>query len=250
LALLLQQICCEGSCNTGDGGTEGTLSQLFVDHTPVPDERPQETLSQLFVDHSPVPDEDDYRFVNSLWAPARPLLIIKTNLLYDVALTPHIGVEAPLGEHFSIAGEFMRGWWQQRDWSRCWQLEAVALEGRYWFRPLMERHRRGGWFAGALVQTGFYDFQFNSAAGVQGEMFMAGVTGGYLCPLGAHWSLEFTLGLGYLHTNYRRYNVAPTHDGHELVATAPPMRLQAFYPLKAGVSLQWTVNRSKKRRAQ
>jgi hypothetical protein len=156
-------------------------------------------------------------------------------------------VEAPLGEHFSLGAEFMYGWWLRRNWSFCWQLEAAALEGRYWFRPLMTRHRTGGWFAGLFVQAGFYDFQLERTAGVQGEFVLAGLSGGYLLPLGGAWSLEFSLGLGYLVTDYRRYTVAPTYDGHELVATAPAMRLSgAPYPLKAGISLQWTINHRKK----
>ena len=200
-----------------------------------------EAASSLEQDHP-----DDRCFFNSLWHTARPLLIIKTNLLYDAALMPHIGVEAPLGERFSIGAEFMRGWWIRRDWSFCWQLAAVALEGRYWFSPLMTRHRTGGWFAGILVQAGFYDFQFNPTAGVQGEFVTAGFSGGYFCPLGGAWSLEFSLGLGCLITDYRRYTVASTHNGHELVATAPAKRLiGASYPVKAGISLQWTINHRK-----
>jgi hypothetical protein len=215
------------------GGGRGEVS---VDRLPFTVEEP------LIAEAIP----DECCFINSLRGPARPLFIIKTNLLYDAALTPHIGVEVPLGERFSVVAEFMRGWWLKRDWSFCWQLEAAALEGRYWFSPLMERHARGGWFAGVFAQAGFYDFQLSATAGVQGECVMTGVSGGYLCPLGGAWSLEFSLGVGYLLTDYRRYTVQPTRDGHELVASAPPMRLHALYPLKAGISLQWTIGRTKK----
>jgi hypothetical protein len=188
-------------------------------------------------------------FTNSLRMPALPRIIIKSNLLYDVALTPNLGVEVLLGERFSVGAEFMRGWWLKRDWSFCWQLEAAALEGRYWFRHRMERHLHGGWFAGIFAQAGLYDFQLNTHSGMQGEFVMAGVSGGYLCPLSAHWSIEFALGIGYLLSNYRRYTVAPTRDGHELVASAPAMRFKGLpYPIKAGVSLQWTIGWGKKRR--
>jgi hypothetical protein len=177
---------------------------------------------------------------------SRPLVIIKTNLLYDVALTPHLGVEVPLGERFSIGAEFMRGWWLKRDWSACWQLEAAALEGRYWFRNCTERHLLGGWFAGVFAQAGFYDFQLNTSSGIQGECLMAGLSGGYVCPLGGNWSIAFSLGVGYLLTDYRRYTVAPTHDGYELVASAPAMRFRGLpYPIKAGISLQWAITRGK-----
>jgi hypothetical protein len=73
---------------------------------------------------------------------------------------------------------------------------------------------------------------------------MAGVSGGYLYPLGGNWSLEFTLGVGYLRTNYRRYTVETIHnDEHELVKSATSMRLRGVYPLKAGISLQWAIGR-------
>jgi hypothetical protein len=179
----------------------------------------------------------------------RPLLTLKTNLLYDLTMTPHIGIEVPIGERFSVGAEFMRGWWLRPDWSFCWQLEAATLEGRYWFAPLMERYERGGWFAGTFVQAGFYDLQFHSNRGVQGEAFMAGLSGGYLYPRGDSWSLEFSFGAGYLCTGYSRYSVAPTHNGHQLVKSAQPMRLTGYlYPLKAGISVQWTIQSSKTKR--
>jgi hypothetical protein len=142
----------------------------------------------------------------------------------------------------------MRGWWLKRDWSFCWQLEAAALEGRYWWRDRMERHRHGGWFAGIFVQAGFYDFQLSSDKGLQGEFLTIGATSGYLYPLSAHWSIEFALGMGYLLSDYRRYTVEPTRDGHELVASAPPMRFKGLpFPIKAGISIQWTIRWGKRR---
>jgi hypothetical protein len=190
----------------------------------------------------PIAPDSCGTFPEPLRQPALPRIIIKTNLLYDAALTPNLGVEVLLGERFSVSAEFMRGWWLKRDWSFCWQLEAAALEGRYWWRDRMERHLRGGWFAGVFVQAGFYDFQLSSDKGLQGEFLTIGATGGYLYPLSTHWSIEFTLGMGYLLSDYRRYTVEPTHDGHELVASAPPMRFKGLpFPIKAGISIQWTI---------
>jgi hypothetical protein len=199
-----------------------------------------------------VPTPADY-FYDTLQYNVRrypaPLFILKTNLIYDIAITPHIGLEVPVGEWVSLSGEFMRGWWLNSDWSFCWQLEAAAFEGRYWFTPALERHQTGGWFAAAFVQAGFYDFQFETTQGVQGKFIMAGLSGGYLFPLSRQWSLEFTLGLAYLSTYYRRYTVEPTITGHELVALSSLIHLQgAPYPLKAGVQLQWNFNRPKIKR--
>jgi hypothetical protein len=234
----------------GERPTELGDEPLTDDRVPLTDES-DEPLTDDSVTRSPLTDKSDdcCVFSSSLRAPGPPLVIVKTNLLYDVALTPHLGVEVPIGERFSVGAEFMRGWWLKSDWSFCWQLEAAALEGRYWFSPLSERHLRGGWFAGVLVQGAFYDFQLQPDSGVQGECLMAGLTGGYLYPLSTHWSLEFSLGLGYLRTNYRQYTVEPTHKGHELVRSTSPMRLTGvLYPLKAGISIQWAFRSHIKRR--
>jgi hypothetical protein len=186
---------------------------------------------------------------NTLWNARQPVLVLKTNLLYDAALTPNIGVEVPIGARFSVGAEFMRGWWLKRDWSFCWQLEAASLEVRYWFRALPARHLRGGWFVGLFAQAGLYDLQLDAHRGVQGEGLLAGATAGYLCPLGGAWSLEFSAGAGYLRTDYRRYTVEPAGTAYELVTAAPPLRLTGRpYPVRAGVSLQWAITRETKRR--
>jgi hypothetical protein len=216
------------------------IAELVAETTEAPEALPEEAAP-------------DYccAFTESLRQPAPPRVIIKTNLLYDVALTPNLGVEVPLGEHFSIGAEFMRGWWLTSDWSFCWQLEAATLEGRYWWRSPMQRHLHGGWFVGVFAQAGFYDFQLNAGNGIQGEYLTAGLSGGYLYPLSTHWSIEFTLGIGYLLSDYRRYDVAPIHDGHELVASEPAMRFKGLpYPVKAGIAIQWSINWGKRSEVQ
>jgi hypothetical protein len=195
-------------------------------------------------------------FMKSMRETYRPLFFIKTNLLYDLALSPNIGVEVPIGDRYSVEAGFMRGWWLARDWSFCWQAEEMAmLEGRYWFSGRTERHLRGGWFGGVLVQAGFYDFQFDRSRGLQGEALTAGVTGGYVRPLGGDWSLEFSLGLGVLITDYRRYTVVrytetpDVAEEHVLVRRTPDVRYTGvLYPIKAGISLLWAFSWSKSRR--
>jgi hypothetical protein len=190
-------------------------------------------------------------FTGNLRGVLMPVVLIKTNLLYDMALTPNLGVEVPIGDRYSVEAGFMRGWWLARNWSFCWQLEAASLEGRYWFNPREERWRYGGWFAGVFAQAGFYDFQLDTYNGLQGEFLMAGGSGGYMRQLGGAWSLEFSLGLGFLVTEYRRYVVVPLRERHALASSGPPIRLIGLpYPLKAGISLQWAINGRVKRRME
>jgi hypothetical protein len=173
-----------------------------------------------------------------------PLFTVKTNLLYDLALTPNVGLEVPLGDRWSISADFLRGWWLKRNWSFCWQVESFGVEGRFWLSDRTGQSRQGGWFIGAFVQTGFYDFQLKRTEGVQGEhTVMPGFSAGYTRPLRGGWSLEFTLGAAYLTNDYRRYSVEETHDGHELIRLGSPMRFVGVMPCKVGVSLQYTFTK-------
>jgi hypothetical protein len=186
----------------------------------------------------------DGMYVRHLREERRPLATLKTNLLYDLALTPGIGVEVPIGLRWSVDVNFLRGWWMKSDRSFCWQLQAVSVEGRYWLSKRMFTRLQEGWFVGAFAQTGFYDFQLKRSAGLQSSKYcaMAGASGGYAYSLGENWSLEGALGVGYFFNDYRRYTVEPTYDGLRLVKSGSTMRFKApVFPLKVGVSLQWTI---------
>lgn len=39
------------------------------------------------------------------------MIAVKTNLLYDLALTPNLELELPIGRHWSINVEYQYGWW-------------------------------------------------------------------------------------------------------------------------------------------
>lgn len=157
---------------------------------------------------------------------------VKTNLLYDIALTPNIGVEIPVGRRWSMNATFMRGWWLKKDNTFCWQLEAGGLEGRYWFGGPGVTKVLTGWFAGAFAGAGFYDFQLKRDKGHQGEFFMVGLSGGYSRQIAQTWNLEFAIGAGYLSTDYRRYHVI-----NDLLFKQATYRYKGVLPLKAEVSL-------------
>jgi hypothetical protein len=164
-----------------------------------------------------------------------PLLAVKTNLLYDLALTPDIEAEIPLGKRWSISGEFQHGWWLKKDNTFCWQFEALGLEGRYWLGDRRTRRVLTGWFAGAFAGIGVYDFQLKRDRGAQGDFYIsAGISGGYATQFGTSpWGMEFSLGAGYLTTDYTRYRVYQDR----LVRHGAQMRFSGIVPLKAKVAL-------------
>ena len=62
----------------------------------------------------------------------RPLLALKTNLLFDAALMPNVEIEVPVGKRWSVNGEYAFPWWQFDRGKYCMQVLMGGLEGRYW----------------------------------------------------------------------------------------------------------------------
>lgn len=161
------------------------------------------------------------------------LLGVKTNLFYDVVLTPNIEVEVPVGNHWSLNAEYQYGWWLKKH-TFCWQIEAGGMEVRCWFgrRPM------NGWFVGAFFSGGIYDFQLKKTEGHQGEFFLPGCSGGYIYKVGKHFALEFSAGAGYVITNHTRYRV---EDDKWLMKAEPRQRYKSLVPAKLKVSLVWML---------
>ncbi len=169
----------------------------------------------------------------------KPLFAIKTNLLYDIALTPNLKIEVPIGERWSVGAQAMCGWWSKSDNSFAWQIQAADLEARYWFGDRTDKRVMSGWFAGAFTSAGLYDVQLKSTNGIQGEIFvLAGLSGGYSLPLGDSFYMEFAAGVGYIINDYQKYIVA---DGKYLIADENKMRFQSIFPAKVEVSLGWLL---------
>lgn len=166
---------------------------------------------------------------------------IKTNLLYDLLLTPSIEVEAPIKSRWSVAGEWIFPWWVTNNNGNALQILSGQVEGRYWLGDRHNKPQLTGWFAGLYAGGGYYDLQWNNN-GYQGEFYIAsGVAGGYAHTINKRGNLrmEYSLGLGYLSTKYRYYEgkqdnkyLVWQHDG----------RYTWIGPTKAKVSLVWFVD--------
>ena len=172
----------------------------------------------------------------------RTLFAVKTNLLYDLALTPNLELEIPIGRRWSINAEYQYGWWLRKNNTFCWQIEAGGLEGRYWLGNREKRDVLTGWFVGLFSSGGMYDFQLKKDEGRQGEFYiMAGASAGYALPIARNLHMEFSTGFGALVTNYRRYRVIDD----ELIKQGKSMKYKALLPLKAKISLVWTIKGKK-----
>ena len=169
----------------------------------------------------------------------RMIAALKTNLLYDVVSMLNFEIEVPIADRYSIMVEDVFPWWETGN-KYCLQMWEIGIEGRYWFKPWDPRgtNKLRGWFAGLYGMSSKYDFQYDRSVNYQGEYWSAGLTGGYTLPLGrTQWgNLEFSLGAGYLHTDFRHYQ--PTDQYEKLIHDRPgDGKASYFGPTKAKVSL-------------
>lgn len=182
--------------------------------------------------------ENNYRYI-------RPLAL-KTNLLFDLATLVNVELELPLSNRLSVAGEIVFPWWISEPNQRSLQINYVNIELRYWINrnykkqdSMLGKHNPlAGWFVGVYGGGGLYDLEWDRK-GYQDDNFVsAGITGGYVKPLSRNFSLELSLGLGALITNYQHYE-ARSVDNKWFLEKRHAGDYLWIGPTKAKVSLLW-----------
>jgi hypothetical protein len=174
---------------------------------------------------------------------------VKTNFLYDLLTAYNVEVEIPVWDRLSFVVEDIFPWWETSN-MYCLQMWELGVEARYWFKSWDPEgtEKLRGFFAGIYGMSSKYDFQWRSSVDYQGEYWSAGVTGGWCTPLGREkWAnLELSLGLGFLHADYRNY--LPT-DAYDKLIRNPYVTgtLSWLGPTKLNVSLVVPINIKKRR---
>ena len=164
-------------------------------------------------------------------------LVLKTNLLYDVLLTPSVEAEYRFSPRWSVHADFSMAWWSNKDKHKYYQLMQFSPEARFW---LNSKQMWRGHYIGAFVGAGHYDFSAGEE-GYQGDFMMAGLSYGYMFPISQRFSLEAGFGIGYMNTEYEEYLPIDDHYVYQQKS-----RTGYIGPLKAKLSLVWPVGRSKK----
>ena len=182
----------------------------------------------------------------------KPVLALKTNLLYDALTIANLGVEVPLTERVSLGADLMFPWWNIPSKDITLQLLAGELSARYWFGDRADKDPLTGLFAGLNAGAGIYDFQLGrltDGRGVQGNVFLLlGLQAGYAHSIGKNLRLEYSLGLGYIQTEYREYiSVKDTKFGDIKAIEYPweTKRMSGVLPSKLSVSLVWMISSKK-----
>ena len=139
---------------------------------------------------------------------------VKTNLLYDATATINAGIEFGLAPKWTLdlSGNF-NGWTMSHD--RKWKHWLVQPEARYWFCDRFAGHFLGFHALGGQYNVGHLknnikflgkDFSKLSDSRYQGWFIGAGIAYGYAWVLNKHWNLEGEIGVGYVYTEFDRFN--------------------------------------------
>ena len=159
-------------------------------------------------------------------------LALKTNLLYDAVLMPSLEVEYLINERWTVNLEGEVAWWSKKSKHKYYQIATISPEARYWFKTHKPWH---GHYVGLFVGGSWYDLE-NGKRGYKGELFMTGLSYGYMFPVSRNISFEVGIGVGFLHTSYEEY--LPI-DGHYVYQRTS--RTDYFGPVKLKFALVWRL---------
>ena len=216
-----------------------------VPATPVTE--PNDTISKI---DTTVVASEAAPFVDN----TKPIFAASTNLVYDfgglirpLSWTPNFSLELPIGQKWSVYGEYAFPWWVTSGNDQAWQILKWDIGARRW----LSRHNKydrmdvlRGHFIGIDLGAGYYDIEPRHT-GYQGEFQTVSLEFGYAFRLSRAWRLDLFGGLGWLGTHYRYYEGDST-DEHLLYRHHGKM--DWFGPVKAGISIKYIFHKSEEGR--
>jgi hypothetical protein len=141
----------------------------------------------------------------------RPLLVLKTNLMADVGITPqaerrrympNLELEYLFDRRFSVALAGLYDRFGGVGEYRKWHVTAYTLEPRYRF----VRSRAGDLYAGIYGRTGDYNFLLRTGTTHHtGNYLEGGISLGYSLPIARHWVVEAGVAGGYRRVSAKDY---------------------------------------------
>lgn len=166
---------------------------------------------------------------------------LRTNLLLDIVGGVNLGVEVPLGQRFSIAGDFVYAYTRINNRFTL-QTIQFSLEGRYWFNN--KGNLLTGWNAG-VYGTYCSRFDIQWGGGYQGDGYWStGLSGGYSWRLTNRLNLDVSLMAGVVYMPEVRHYDKP-QDGH-LIWKETRYDAVRFLPTQVRANLVWFIGVKKK----
>lgn len=170
---------------------------------------------------------------------------IKTNMLYDALLVPNVGVEFSLGKRWSVAADWMYGWWSRNKSHRYWRVYGGELTVRKYFGAKAAEKPLQGHHIGINAQMLTYDIEFGGKGYMGGKPggtlwdrmnYTVGAEYGYSMPVARRLNIDFSLAAGYMGGRYYEYTPL---DGHYVWQATKNRKW--IGPTKVEVSLVWLL---------
>lgn len=165
---------------------------------------------------------------------------LKTNMLYDAAAVPNIGLEIAIGRKWSLTANGMLAWWSRERSHYYYRFRGGEVEARRWWtcpRPGKGDGCLTGHHLGLYAQLFDYDIELGGTGRQSdGPCFGAGISYGYSLPVSRLFCIDFTVGIGWIGGQYRKYRPA---DGCYVWQST--VRHNWFGPTKAEISLVYKL---------
>ena len=165
---------------------------------------------------------------------------VKTNIIYDMTSTVNLGFEYRLYDRWTVDFSGNYNAWTIKEGTK-WKHWMIQPEVRFWncdafSGHFVALHGIGGQYnvGGIRNSIGFLgtDFSQLSDHRFQGYFMGGGIAYGYAWILGRHLNLEAELGVGYIYTEYDKFNCVGCG---KRVLTGQPAHFVG--PTKAAISL-------------
>lgn len=229
-------------------------SQLFLwynrVHKPlIPSTMPEWKIVKLSVDTTIT--SDSIHIEPILIEPGQPrklhYVALRTNMLYDALLMPNIGCEMYLGKSWSVAANWLYGWWKTDRHHWYWRAYGGDIAVRKWLGKAAEEKPLTGHHIGIYAQIFTYDFEMGGRGYMGGKPggtiwnkmnHAMGAEYGHSLPIARKLNIDFSLGMGYWGGIYHEYKPR----NHYYVWQATKER-HWIGPTKLEVSLVWLLGR-------
>lgn len=170
--------------------------------------------------------------------PVASYFALKSNLLYDALLVPNLSLEASIGSGWTLGAGGMLAWWSKDAKHRYWRIYGGDLEIRKYFGTLAKSKPLQGHHLGIYGDFLTYDFEFGAKGYQSKSTYAAGIKYGYSHPIANRLNLDFALGIGYLHSNYKTY---VPRDGCYVYQETKKRKWLG--PTQAEISLVWLLGK-------
>ena len=170
--------------------------------------------------------------------PVASYFALKSNLLYDALLVPNLSLEASIGSGWTLGAGGMLAWWSKDAKHRYWRIYGGDLEIRKYFGTLSKSKPLQGHHLGIYGDFLTYDFEFGAKGYQSKATYDAGIRYGYSHPIANRLNLDFALGIGYLHSNYKTY---VPRDGCYVYQETKKRKWLG--PTQAEISLVWLLGK-------